>query len=114
MPLSDAERQAIDEIERALIQDDPRFASSVSVERFAQLRRRWVVIPAVMFALGAVMLVAGLVTTHALLAIGATVAVIGFVTMSGSILLFLRHHPAAQSRPADTDNDRQGRGITRS
>jgi len=45
MALSDAERRTIDEIEEALLREDPRFASSVSGERFQQLRRRWIVLP---------------------------------------------------------------------
>lgn len=114
MPLSDAERLAIDEIERGLTLDDPRFVSSVSDERFAQLQRRWVVIPAVLFVVGAVALVAGLVTTHAVLVVGVIVAALGFAAMPAAVLLFLRHHPAAKSRTSSNDSERQGRGMTRS
>ena len=103
MALSDAERRTIDEIEEALLREDPRFASSVSGERFQQLRRRWIVLPTLLFVLGAVMLVAGLVATHAVLVAGAIVAVVGFAAMPTAILLFLRHRPAAQSHTTTGD-----------
>jgi len=91
MPLSDEHRRALDEIERALEQDDPQFAATVSTD-FQRLRRRWVVIPAALFLLGAVLLVAGLVTTHAQLTAGAIISTIGFLTMPTAIALFRHHH----------------------
>jgi predicted tellurium resistance membrane protein TerC len=93
MPLSDEHRRALDEIERQLVSEDPNFAASVNHDRFRQLRRRWVIIPAVMFVLGAVLMIAGLVTTHELLVVGAIIGVVGFLTMPTAVALFFRHHP---------------------
>ncbi len=89
MSLSDEHRRALDEIERALVQDDPTFAETVRPEYILRLRRRWIIIPASLFLLGAVVMVAGLVMTHALLALGAVVAVLGFLTMPAAIVLML-------------------------
>lgn len=103
MALSDAERRTIDEIEELLLRDDPRFAASVSGERFQQLRRRWIVIPAILFVVGAVGLVAGLVATSALLVVGIIIAVLGFVAMPAAVLLFLHHHPSDRSSTDATE-----------
>ena len=89
MSLSDEHRQALDEIERALERDDPTFAASVSPEYVLRLRRRWIIIPACLFLLGAVTLVAGLVTTHAFLILGVVVAVLGFLAMPAAVVLML-------------------------
>ena len=92
MSLSDEDRRALDEIERALEREDPHFAATVSTDRFRRLRRRWVIIPGCLFLLGAVLLVAGLVTTHALLIIGIVISTVGVLTMAAGAALFLRHH----------------------
>ena len=92
MPLSDDQRRALDEIERALEREDPHFAATISADQFRRLRRRWVIVPAVLFLLGAVLLVAGLVTTHALLIIGVVISIVGAITMSAVVAFVLRHH----------------------
>jgi len=56
MSLSEAHRRALEEIERALEEDDPKFAATVTPEHFQRLRRRWVIVPAMLFLFGAVML----------------------------------------------------------
>lgn len=93
MPLSDEHRQALDEIERALELQDPEFAASVGTGSFRRLRRRWVIIPAAMFLVGAVVLVAGLVTTHAQLLVGAVVGIAGLLVMAAAVVLLVRRNP---------------------
>ena len=89
MPLSDEERQRLDDIEQALRQDDPEFAANVSMSR---LRRRAIIVPGALFLLGAALLVAGLVTTHALLTVGVIISVAGFLTMTTTVALFIQRH----------------------
>ncbi len=89
MPLSDEEQQRLDDIEQALQEDDPEFAANVSIDR---LRRRAIIIPGVLFLLGAALLVTGLVTTHALLTVGVIISVAGFLTMTTTITLFVQRH----------------------
>jgi len=92
MSLSDEHRRVLEEIERALEEDDPQFAATVTPEHIQRLRRRWVIIPASLFLFGALLLVAGLVTTHAQLAAGVAASITGFLTMPAAVLLFLHRH----------------------
>lgn len=92
MPLSDEHRRALDEIERQLEREDPTFVATVSSEQFQRLRHRWVIIPTSLFLLGAVLLIAGLVTTHAQLTAGVIISIIGLFTMSAATVWFFRHH----------------------
>ncbi|MET0965029.1 MAG: DUF3040 domain-containing protein [Nakamurella sp.] len=92
MSLSEEHRRALEEIERALEEDDPKFAATVTPEHFQRLRRRWVIVPAMLFLFGAVLLVTGLVTTHAQLVAGVIAGVIGFLAMPAAIVLFLHRH----------------------
>ena len=56
MPLSEHEQRMLDEIERALYHDDPKFATSVDVSR---IRRRRPILAAAAFIAGLVLLVVG-------------------------------------------------------
>ena len=49
MPLSEHEQRMLDEIERALYEDDPKFATSVDVSR---IRRRRPIVAATAFVVG--------------------------------------------------------------
>ena len=76
--LSKDEQDRLDEIERALSDDDPRFAASVD---FGSVRRHQLLVGGAVFILGIVVLVLGAVATQALLAIGVIVSVAGSVVM---------------------------------
>ncbi len=87
MPLSDDDQRRLDEIEQSLTRDDPQFAGKLAL----QWRRRRRMIGAIVgFVLGAVLLIAGLVTTHAVLVIGVIIAVAGFGAMiaAAGVLLY--------------------------
>ena len=86
MPLSEDEQRRLDEIERALHAEDPKFAGH-SIE--AAWRRRTVVAGAVVLV-GVMLLVAGLVTTQASLAAGLIISIVGFLSMVGGAAMFLR------------------------
>jgi len=64
MPLSEDDQRKLDEIERALYRDDPRFAAGQSIDR---LRRHRSITSVAAFLVGMVLLVVGLVTTSAIL-----------------------------------------------
>ncbi len=91
MPLSDEHRHALDEIERALKKDDPRFAATVNIDQIQRHRRRWTIIAAALFLLGVVLLITGLVTSDSYLLVGAIIGSIGFLTMPAAIAVFLDH-----------------------
>jgi Protein of unknown function (DUF3040) len=87
MPLSEDDRRRLDEIEQSLTRDDPQFAARVNVH----WRRRRRLLGALMcFAVGAVLLIAGLVTTHAVIVIGVIIAVAGLGAMvaAAGVLLY--------------------------
>lgn len=87
MPLSESEQHSLNEMERALLEEDPRFAERTSAERVLQLRRRWVVIPGVVFAVGMVALVAGLVTTSASVGAGVAISLVGVLFMATAVIV---------------------------
>ena len=78
MALSNDEQHTLDEIERALRDEDPVFVHTVDFDR---LRLRRVMTGALVFLLGMVVLVAGEVAAQAQLAVGVCVGLAGFVTM---------------------------------
>ena len=78
MALSNDEQHTLDEIERALRDEDPVFVQAVDFDR---LRRRRVMTGALLFLLGMVVLVIGEVASQAQMAVGVIVGVAGFVTM---------------------------------
>ena len=97
MPLSEHEQRMLDEIERALYQDDPKFATSVNVTR---IRRRRPILFGLVFLAGLVLLIVGVISTQSVLAVGVGVSVVGFLVMVGSVALLVFGQP--------------GRGLTRS
>ena len=87
MPLSEDDQRRLDEIERALQRDDPKFAAGHSLERFRQ--RRLVAAGAVVL-IGMVLLVAGLTVTQATLPVGVIISVTGFPTMVCGTAVLIR------------------------
>lgn len=87
MPLSDDEQRRLDEIERALRADDPRFAAGHSIER---VWRRRTVVAAVVLLIGVVLLVVGLVITQGSLAAGLIISIVGFLSMVAGAAMFIR------------------------
>ncbi len=87
MPLSEDDQRRLDEIERALQRDDPKFAAGHSLERFRQ--RRLVAAGAVV-GIGVVLLVVGLAVTKAALPVGVIISVAGFLFMVGGAAVLIR------------------------
>jgi Protein of unknown function (DUF3040) len=82
MPLSDHEQRILAEIERRLLEEDPKFAHQVGSSFRAHLARR-LKLAVVGFVLGLIILVVGFVNYVAL-------GVAGFVIMLASVFLFVR------------------------
>jgi len=87
MPLSEDDQRRLDEIERALQRDDPKFAAGHSLER---LRQRRLVAAGAVVLIGMVLLVAGLAVTQAALLVGVIISVTGFLTMVGGAAVLIR------------------------
>jgi hypothetical protein len=96
MPLSDHEQRILAEIERRLLEEDPKFAQQVGSSFQAHLARR-LKLAAVGFALGLVVVVVGPFVLESV-ALGVT----GFIVMLVAIFEFLRtlRRRAAINRPA--------------
>ena len=90
MPLSEDEQRRLDEIERAFRDHDPKFAARQTIAR-VWLRRTVAAAATVM--IGMVLLVVGLITTQAVLAVGVIVSVTGFLTMVGGAAFISRRPP---------------------
>jgi hypothetical protein len=87
MPLSEDDQRRLDEIERALQRDDPKFAAGRSLER---LRQRRLVAAGAVVLIGMVLLVAGLAVTQAAPLLGVIISVAGFLFMVGGAAVLLR------------------------
>lgn len=83
MPLSDHEQRLLEQIERALYAEDPKFASSVRTTDLRTHYRRRLIRSAIGFVVGLAILMAGVVTQAFYLVVG----VVGFLVMLGFALL---------------------------
>jgi hypothetical protein len=83
MPLSDHEQRILAEIERRLLEEDPKFAHQVGSSFRAHLARR-LKLSVVGFVLGLIVLVVGVTLSYVALGVA------GFVIMLASVFLFVR------------------------
>ena len=85
MPLSEHEQRLLDQIERALYQEDPKFASTVKSTDLRTHMRRRLRRAALVLVLGFAILLSGLIALEdpARTAVG----MIGFIVMVGALLL---------------------------
>ncbi|WP_111765035.1 DUF3040 domain-containing protein [Nakamurella deserti] len=94
MPLSEHEQRMLDQIERALYEDDPKFANSVDERR---IRRRRPFIAGIAFLIGLVCLVSGVILAQDNLGLGVTASVVGFVLMVAGVGLLVFGQPAGRT-----------------
>ena len=86
MPLSEHEQRLLDQIERALYQEDPKFASSVRATDLRTHMRRRLRRAGLVLALGFALLLAGLIG-FGTSAVGTAIGIAGFIVMVGALLL---------------------------
>lgn len=94
MPLSEEELRLLEQMERALVQEDPKFASTLRGTAFRRSARRKAILGAVVFAGGVAILMAGAISE--LIPVG----IAGFVIMLASAtycLTMLRGQAAGAS-----------------
>jgi hypothetical protein len=91
MPLSEHEQRLLEQIERALYADDPKFASTVKSSNPRTWLRRRVVRSLLIFVLGLVVLVVGV-------AVNRTVLTISFGIVGFALMLFAALRGAADLR----------------
>ena len=91
MPLSEHEQRLLEQMERALYAEDPKFASSLRGKDPRSHYRRRVLAAAAGFVVGVVLLMTGLVAQEI------AVSVLGFVAMLGCALLAVTSYRAANA-----------------
>jgi hypothetical protein len=103
MPLSENEQRLLDQIERALVEDDPKFASTVRSTNPRTYLLRRVRRSVLLFALGLTLLVVGV-------ALGKTPFVVSFGIVGFLLMLFAALRGAtALRRISGRSNDAPGR-----
>lgn len=85
MPLSEHEQRLLEQIERALYDEDPKFASTVRGGKLRRPSRRRRIQGVALFLVGVVMLVLGVVFSSS--TVGIIVSVVGFLAMFGGAVL---------------------------
>ena len=113
MPLSEHEQRMLDQIERALYAEDPKFANTVRQTNPAVHYKRWIIKAGLGFAIGVVLLMTGLMLQST--AAQVIISVLGFLVM---LLCFLWGANAwrksagggaeAPSAPAESKQRRRG------
>ena len=97
MPLSEEELRLLEQMERALVADDPKLASTMRGTTLRASARRRALVAALAFVVGVVVLMTGAVSKNTI------VGVIGFVVMLVSAYLALTswrgQHRVAESAP---------------
>ena len=94
MPLSEHEQRLLEQMERALYAEDPKFATSMRNPRTIQGNKRRVALGVVAFLAGIGLLVTGVATQMVV------VGVVGFLAMLGGIWLVVSSLTAAEQKPA--------------
>ncbi|MBE9374273.1 DUF3040 domain-containing protein [Saccharopolyspora sp. HNM0983] len=89
MPLSEHEQRQLEQIERALYAEDPKFASTVRGGRFQRPSRRRGLQGVAVFVLGLALLVLGVSVIPVSVAEIPVVSVVGFLVMFGGAVIGL-------------------------
>jgi hypothetical protein len=111
MPLSEHEQRLLEQIERALYAEDPKFASTVRGGRLRKPTRRRRLQGIVLFIVGLAMLVLGIAVPAllALVPVIPVVSVVGFIAMLGGAVLAVTSVGTSsgpgQSRAAEADKN---------
>lgn len=94
MPLSEEELRLLEQMERALVAEDPKLASTMRGTAFRRAARRRAIVAGVFFVVGVAVLMAGAVARLTV------VGIIGFVVMLGSATVALAAFRGHSSRTA--------------
>jgi hypothetical protein len=106
VPLSEEELRLLEQMERALVEEDPKFASTLRGTAFRRSARRRAIVAGVCFAIGVAVLMTGAVAGLTLLGVA------GFVVMLGSATVALAalrgQHGSAAPDPRASHPSRGG------
>lgn len=99
MPLSEEELRLLEQMERALVEEDPKFASTLRGTTLRRSVRRRAIAAGIVFVIGIVVLMTGAITS--VIPIG----IVGFIIMLASAtvsLTAIRGQAAAAAEPRQT------------
>ena len=103
MPLSEEELRLLEQMERALVEEDPKFASTLRGTSLRRSARRRAIAAGVVFVLGIVMLMGGVMSGKDAGALGFAIGIAGFVVMLGSATVALTAIRGQQHASAPID-----------
>lgn len=83
MPLSEEELRLLEQMERALVEEDPKFASTLRGTSMRRSARRRALAAGLVFAVGVAVLMTGAITSQVV------IGIVGFVVMLASATLAL-------------------------
>jgi hypothetical protein len=110
MPLSEHEQRLLDQIERALYAEDPKFASNVRGARMRSLSHRRRIQGIVLFVVGLLLLVAGVVLPFRPVGIP-VISVVGFLVMfAGAVVAIFSRRAPGEGRRGGSDPSSAGQG----
>jgi uncharacterized membrane protein len=116
MPLSEHEQRLLDQIERELYAEDPKFASAVRGTRLRRPARRRRIQGIALFAVGVALLVLGVVVPFRVAEIP-LVSVLGFLVMFLGVVLAvtsIRHQAGGDGKEAGSEQgERDGKQTPR-
>jgi protein-S-isoprenylcysteine O-methyltransferase Ste14 len=110
VPLSEHEQRLLEQIERALYAEDPKFASTVRGGRLRKPTRRRRLQGVALFVVGLVLLVVGVAVPQLWLGSFPVLSVVGFLMMLGGAVLAVTsvgaNGEAAPAKNAEPDKNR--------
>jgi len=109
VPLSEEELRLLEQMERALVEEDPKFASTLRGTSLRSVARRRAIIAGVVFVIGVAVMMTGLVMQWIPVGIGGFVVMLAAATVALSALRGQRNAPA--DAPA-TEADAKSSGLT--
>ncbi len=110
MPLSEEELRLLEQMERALVEEDPKFASTLRGTTLRSAAKRRALVAGVCFVLGVVVMMAGAISQLYAVAIGGFVIMLAAATVG---VTALRGHAAATDEvPPGTEPEGDAPGFT--
>ena len=105
MPLSEEELRLLEQMERALVEEDPKLASTLRGTSLRRSARRRAIIAAVCFVIGIVVLMTGAIARITPVGIAGFVIMLGSATIAGAAV---RGQQGASAEPRSTGHPAHG------
>ncbi|MFC6285594.1 DUF3040 domain-containing protein [Nocardioides sp. GCM10027113] len=109
MPLSEEELRLLEQMERALVEEDPKFASTLRGTTLRSTARRRALLAGVGFVIGVTVLMTGAIAQTPLIGIAGFVVMLASATLGLAALRGQRNAPAAE---VPETPDPKGHGFT--